>query len=208
MTWAVFHNEAHYQAVGEILLSGSDRVTAIVGGSLLDEALHRTLSERFRDDKDTTKKLLKANGPLGNTGPKIDVLYQLYAFEKPVRNAMYGLSGVRNYFAHNLSTSFDSNAQEMVDRMKFLVLHEGLTVYPHRIYDGNTKEPIEDVDTNRDKFIVNLKLCLIALMRNRVRHETFSNNLLTKKAMLKLERHFKRVEREASSKKVIVVPSP
>lgn len=144
LTWAIFE-DAHIKAIGEIIGSGSPRVTAIVGGALLDDTLRRTLSERFRNDNDITKKLLRVNGPLGNTVPKIDVLYQLSAIEKPVRNALYGLSTIRNVFAHNLSASFDLKTREMLGAITLLTLHESRKVYPHQIYDGETKIPIEVV---------------------------------------------------------------
>ena len=52
MAWAIFR-EAHSKAITEIISSGSDRVTAIVGGAFLDETVSRTLTERFRDDPRT-----------------------------------------------------------------------------------------------------------------------------------------------------------
>lgn len=159
MTWAIFSDE-HIRAIAEIIQSGSERVTAIVGGALLDDTLRRTLAERLRNDKDIARKLLKVNAPLGNTVPKIDLLYMLQAFEKPVRNALYGLSNARNFYAHNLDASFNSQKKEMVDAMKLLALHEDRKVYPHHIYEGDADIPIETIKNNRDRFIVNLKLCL------------------------------------------------
>jgi hypothetical protein len=170
---------------------------AIVGGTLLDDTLRRTLAERLRNDKDTSEKLLKVNGPLGNTGPKIDLLYQLYAFEKPVRNALYGLTEARNFFAHNLDASFDSKAEKMVGAMKLLTLHEGRTHYPHHLYDKDSEHEIEQVGNNRDRFLVNLKLCLIALMRDRVRHVAWSN---TPRSEEDLREHRRRKREEARTK--------
>jgi hypothetical protein len=178
MTWAIFA-DAHIQAVGEIIRSGNDRVTAVVGGALLDDTLRRTLSERFREDRDTTKKLLKVNGALGNAGPKIDLLYQLYAFERPVRNALHGVIQVRNAFAHTLDASFDSDLKEMRDALATLNLHDGLKVYPHFIHKESSDKPIEPIRGNREKFLVNLKLGLIALMKDRVSHKTWTNTALS-----------------------------
>lgn len=177
MTWAIFSDE-HIRAIGEIVQSGSERVTAIVGGAILDDTLRRTLAERLRDDKDIANKLLKVSGALGNTAPKIDVLYMLKAFEKPTRNALYGLAEARNFFAHNLDASFNSRKELMVDALKKLTLHEGRTHYPHHLFQrdrAGDKHKIEVVSNNRDKFIVNLKLCLILLMRDRVSHVTHSS---------------------------------
>ena len=173
MAWAIFSDD-HLRAIGEMIQSGSERVTAIVGAALLDDTLHRTLAERFRNDKDIANKLLKVNGPLGNSVPKIDILYMLNAFEKPTRNTLYGIAEVRNFFAHNLDASFDSKKEKMVEAMKKLVLHENRTHYPHHLFRHDTKHPLEPIRSNRDRFIVNLQLCLIALMQDRVSHETHS----------------------------------
>ena len=195
MTWAIF-DDVHMQAIGEVIASGSERVTAVVGGALLDDTLRRTLSERLRDHKDIRGKILKVGGAIGNTGPKIDILFMLYAFEKPVRDTLYGIAEIRNFFAHNLDASFDSEDKQMVRAMQKLCLHNGKTVYPHHIYDGDTDLTIETVSTNRDKFLVNLKLCLIMLMRDRVSHETWSNKPLTKKTMAEMKRLWKKRDRE------------
>lgn len=195
MTWAVFSDE-HLRAIGEIILSGSsDRVAAIVGGALLDDTLRRTLAERLRKDDDISKKLLRVGGSMGNAGPKIDLLYMLSAFEKPERDALYGLSRVRNFFAHNLDASFNSQKKEMVEPMKLLTLHKGRKVYPHPIYEGDTDVPIEAITNNRDRFLVNLQFCLIALMRDRVSHHTWSNKPLTKTALREQKRARKQQER-------------
>lgn len=174
MTWAIFSDE-HGRAIIEILESGSERVAAIVGGALLDRTLRRTLAERLRDDKDISSKLLKISGALGNAGPKIDLLYQLYAFEKSVRDALYGLSTVRNFFAHNLDASFDSHEKNISDAMKLLSLHENVKYYPHLIPHEDSVIEIEAITNNHVRFLVNLKLCLIALMRDRVSHDMYSN---------------------------------
>ena len=56
MAWAIFR-DAHRNAIIDIIHSGSDRVTVIVGGSFLDESLRKTVEERFRHDTDITNKL-------------------------------------------------------------------------------------------------------------------------------------------------------
>lgn len=173
MAWAVF-SDAHLRAIGEMIQSGSERITAIVGAALLDDTLRGTLAERFRDDKDIAKKLLKVNGPFGNLGPKIDILYMLKAFEKPTWDTLNGIAEVRNFFAHNLDASFDSKHENMVNALKRLVLNENRTHYPHHLFRRDTKHPLEPIRSNRDRFIVNLQLCLIALMQDRVSHETHS----------------------------------
>lgn len=199
MAWAIFRPE-HAKGIAEIIQSRSSRIAAIVGGTILDDTLRRTLAERLRNDKDIANKLLKVSGALGNTGPKIDVLYMLGAFDKPVRNALYGLSEIRNFFAHNLDASFDSKAKAMLEATRKLTLHKGRRYFPHHIYGENTKTKIEPVTNNRELFIVNLQLGLNALMRDRVGHITWSNKPLTKTALREQKRKWKRLERAKKSR--------
>ena len=183
MTWAVF-DDSHTRGIGEIIQSGSHRVTAIVGGSLLDAALDRTLSERLRKDKDIVRKLTKVGGALGNAGPKIDLLYLLHGMDEPARNTMYGLSEIRNFFAHHLDASFDSKKDQMINAVEKLTLHKGLIHYPHHLAaKRTTKTAIEHIKNNRDLYLVNLRLALLSLMRDRVSHVPWSNTPINYKRL-------------------------
>src|SRR5215216_5071309 len=101
MTWAIFDDKWHTQAILEIL-NGSDRVATIVGGALLEETLTRTPRERLHNDKDAYIKIAKPSGALGSPAPKIDLLYLLKAFNETERDAMAALCEIRNLFAHNV----------------------------------------------------------------------------------------------------------
>lgn len=199
MTWA-FYGDDQLQAIAEIVRTGNDTITVIIGGAILDDTLRRTLSQRLRDDKNIRDKLFKPGGPMGNMVPKIDLLYMLSDFDKQVRNSLYGLADVRNFFAHNLNASFDSKAQKMKAAVEKLTLHESKKYYPHHIYGGDTKKIIEATKTSRAIFIVNLKLCLIALMHDRLSHDVWSNKPLTKKAHRDLKREWKRLEHARTEK--------
>ena len=200
MTWAIFSDE-HVRAIGEIISSGLPRVTAIIGGALLDDTLRRTLSERLLNDKNVANKLFRINGVLGNSGPKIDLLYMLGAYDKPTRNVLEGISDIRNVFAHKLDASFNSKSEKLRNSIQKLTLHENRKFYPHRIYDENSKLEIEPIKNNHDIFVVNLKLCLIALMRDRASHETWSNKPLTKTALHEQKRKWRRIERKPKGPK-------
>lgn len=178
MSWAIFR-DSHTRAIVEMISSGSERVLAIVGGALLDETVRRTLKERFRDDADAVANILDVDRPLGDLGPKIDVLYLLYGMDAKMRNALKGLSRVRNFFAHNLDASFDSLDKDFLKAMNRLTLHEGRTYYPHHLYGGDGQYSIEPIPNKRTKFVVNLKIALIMLMRDRVSHRTHTNQPLT-----------------------------
>ncbi|WP_372928675.1 hypothetical protein [Methyloceanibacter sp.] len=181
MTWAIFEEEPNTVAIGELLSSKSDRVVAVVGGALLDEHLQRTLIRRLRKSG-VIDGLIKQDAPLGNVGPKIDLLYLLQAFEKPMYQALKAIAGVRNFFAHELDASFQSQDSKFLDHMKYLNLHKSRSHYPHHWLPWeDTKVPLEPINNNRDQFIVNLKLGLLALMQDRVSHHRHSNDQLTRK---------------------------
>src|SRR5450759_4522750 len=106
MTWAVFPGDKYMRAVVELLTeaakpSGSERVMAVVGGALLEEATERTLKERLINDL-AVKNLLDPERPLGNMAPQIDLLYLLGAFDDKTRKALKSLGSVRNFFAHHI----------------------------------------------------------------------------------------------------------
>jgi DNA-binding MltR family transcriptional regulator len=184
MTWAILEDlkEAHTRAIVEIL-TGSERALAIVGGALLDESVQRTLSERFRNEKEIVDGLFKPSRPLGNLNPKIDVLYLVGGIDKPTWRALKGITGVRNFFAHDLRASFEVTDKKLLKAMEHLTLNDGRTHYPHHLYGGDSEVPIERVKNNRDQFLVNLKLCLIMLMRDRTSHHAHASTLLTEKEL-------------------------
>ena len=129
MPWAILADEEKRDtnAIFELISSQTARITAVVGGALLDEHIRRTLSERLRRSG-VSDWLLKFDSPLGNLGPRIDLLYVLHAIDKPMRSALQGIAGVRNFYAHDLgaSPSFKSEtAEEFVENMKMLTLHVG-----------------------------------------------------------------------------------
>lgn len=175
MTWALFDHDVQTKAIVEMLDSNSERVLAVVGGALLDEHVNRTLSERLRDDHDRVGRLLGVYGALGNLGPKIDVLYLLYGIDHHTREALNGLTEVRNFFAHNLETSFDSLDDRFLNGMGKLKLHNNRAHYPDIRSKGESVHKIESVKNKRGQFTVNLKIGLAMLMRDRLSHKKWSN---------------------------------
>ena len=122
MVWALL-NPDQRAALSEIIKFDSDRVAAILGGAMLEDSLRKTLEHRLRPDKDMNAKLFKISGALGNLGPKIDVAYQLYMFEKPMMDAMYGINEIRNVFAHSMSTSFKRTDKKIAEAIAKIDLH-------------------------------------------------------------------------------------
>jgi hypothetical protein len=95
-------------------------------------------------------------------------------FEKPFRNAMYGIAEIRNLFAHQLDMQFQSTDQKLIKAAKRLTLHEGLTHFPNPGVWERHLAPIDSTDTVRDKFLVNLKVCLLWLAADYWRHLPWS----------------------------------
>jgi hypothetical protein len=178
MVWAIL-NPDQSEAMFELINSRhSDRIVAVVGGALLDDSIRRALELRLRPkdgDTDMNEKLFKVSGPLGNLGPKIDLGYQLYMLDKPVRNSMYGINEIRNLFAHNLNLSFDDTKSALKTALGKLTLHHGREQYPSISWIENSGYNIEPIETVKDKFIVNLQLCLIWLMGDQRKHILWSN---------------------------------
>jgi hypothetical protein len=182
MTWAIFTDDRYKTALIELLTAGSERVVAVVGGALLEEAIDRTLRERLLDIPARVDSLL--DRPLGNMGPKIDLLHLLGAFDETARVAMKGIAGVRNFFAHHLDASFDSLDREFTRPMQRLTLHENRTYYPHHLFGPDSNVAIEPANSKREQFIVNLKLALIILMRDRISHHPYTNRPRSEEELL------------------------
>jgi hypothetical protein len=189
MTWALFPGDKYTRAALEIVTTasqhgpGAERVVAVLGGALLEEAVDKTLRERLQNIP-LADGLLSIDGALGNMGPKTDLLYLLRAFDSNTLKTLKGIAGVRNFFAHHLDASFDSLNKDFVNSIGKLVLHEGRTHYPHHLFGPDSQTPIEPVSSRRDLFILNLKLALIMLMRDRVSHEPWTNRQLTEEELL------------------------
>ena len=82
----------------------------------------------------------------------------------------------------HVSASFDATDPKFVAAMNSLQLHEQRKLYPVFRDLTDSANTIEPIKNNRTKFLVNLKLCLIMLMHDRVNHETWTNNPLPKTA--------------------------
>ena len=121
-------------------------------------------------------------GALGNLGPKIDLLWLMDAFDKQTRNALYGISEIRNFFAHNLNATLDAPDKKLREGMDKLTLHQHRTHYPELF--GTSDTPLMAIGSSRDLFIVNLQLGLHALMQDHVSHKPHSFEPQTKEEFL------------------------
>jgi hypothetical protein len=155
----------------------SDRVIAIVGAAMLDGALREILEQRLRPSAETdiNDLLFRPGAPLASTQPKIQLAYQLYALEKPERNAMFGLSQIRDIFVQHLGATFDFPDLSMSSAFANLILHESVTHYIDPETMRYSSHKIEDITSMRDLFTVNLKLSLTHLACDTRKHQQHSN---------------------------------
>lgn len=186
MTWPIFgDHDVKIDAIERAITSGDDIVTAVIGGTLLEEAVERTLKERLRNDAKVAKNLFDIDKPLSNVAAQIDKLYLLWCIEEPARDTMRAIARVRNMFAHNLAITFESAHKDMVKSLSRMRLHEVYTHYPDARFGTPTSLKVEEAKNNRRRFLVNLKLSLNLLMQDRCKHETHSTESVSHEELRK-----------------------
>jgi hypothetical protein len=142
MVWAMLNDDIRIGAK-EITDSSSDRVVAIMGAALVEEALRQALSARLRKGS-TQDKMLKPGGALGEFFAKINLGYLLLMYDTHTQSALIGIAEIRNLFAHKLNiSSFDADTRSLIDGFGKLKLHTNYTQYPSPGWDGYLNTPVE-----------------------------------------------------------------
>lgn len=172
MVWAVL-NQQVMDAVSEFADSPSDRVCAIVGAAMVDEHLLRALEYRLRPSK-VRDQFFSPNRASGSFFAKTQLAYLLGACDKPALQALQGIANIRNQFAHRLAMKSFDDASLQAD-LKTLTLHTVYKRYPDPFHDGDTSMEVEAASTNRDRFIINIRLLLVLLLRDLRLHLPNSN---------------------------------
>jgi hypothetical protein len=163
--WAILNDQVA-TAVQEAMTSKSDRVLAVVGGAIVEEALLRALELRLRKSK-VQEMLFKPTGALGGFANKIELGYLLHMYEKSVRSALIGVSEIRNVFAHQLQIdSLDQPVKRLTEGLNKLQLHTEYKWYPSPLWAGNSTYRVGRPSKCRTKFITNMKIILLLLMRD------------------------------------------
>jgi hypothetical protein len=100
-----------------------DRAAAILGGTIIENALRVTLLARFRPDKEGHPSLFDGdrNAPLSTFAARIRLGYALRIFGPKTLSDLQCIKAVRNAFAHSLMT-FDFAAPEIATVCDALVL--------------------------------------------------------------------------------------
>jgi DNA-binding MltR family transcriptional regulator len=175
MAWSIL-GEPMMKAIEEFADSPSHRVVAIVGTSLLDEMLRRILEYRFIQDDRAVERAFKPSGFLGNISDKIALSYLLRIFGRDERQALVGISEIRNRFAHQLDIhQFEASDTILNEGFAKLILHEKYSCFPNPLAAGDSEILVERPTSRREIFIVNLQLLLAILMKDRQRHWPYSN---------------------------------
>lgn len=176
MTWLALGPQ-HGKAIEELVHSDSQRIVAVVGGALLDNNLRAAIESRMRPDKDRRRRLFGPNGPMG-TQNKATLAYLLGMYDENCLKAIEAIYDIRNLFAHNLEMTFNFIGDtRMSDAFSKLTLHQMFTHYPHPFIRaaGATSEQLEEITDLKTQFIVNLKLVLVILFKDKERHLEGSN---------------------------------
>jgi hypothetical protein len=174
MIWSI-QNTGQLNAIEEIDRTRSDRVVGIVCGAIVEQRLEISLKHRLCPHDHVQKRLFKPSGPLGAFKNKIDLGLLLYMYEKPLWLALTSICDIRNAFAHNLEQNFSNGDADFRAAMKHLKLHQGAKFYPNPFVWSDTTEKIRKPTTNRQIFTTNVKLVLIALLRDMLVHLPQSN---------------------------------
>ncbi|SRR6266446_64679 len=83
----------------------SDRTAAILGGTIVENALRLALLARLRsDEKDHADLFEGAMGPLSTFSARINVAYALRIFGPKTLSDLQCIKAIRNAFAHSLMT--------------------------------------------------------------------------------------------------------
>lgn len=92
--------------------AGSDRVAAVMGGALVQNALMGALVQCLEDDSDAAKLFDSVRGPLNTFYGQIVMGKALGLFDETWANALHTVRSIRNQFAHAaVSLTFDNDAE-------------------------------------------------------------------------------------------------
>jgi hypothetical protein len=168
-------NVQQQHAIMEIQGCGQfPRIVAVVGGALLEQRLTIMMEARLRSSKKVIERLFKPTGPMGSFANKIHFAYLLHMYPPIIYEHMLTICDIRNKFAHTLN--FDNfHIKALDDQFRKLNLHKKLECYPR--LPGAREIKIEDCDNRSQIFITNLKILLMYLLFDHLKHMPESNQM-------------------------------
>jgi DNA-binding MltR family transcriptional regulator len=101
MVWWIGGSSKIEQAIAQIARN-SDRAIGIIAAAVLEEHITNAIKKRWRDSPKVADGLLQIEGPLGNFGPKIDLVFLMGLISPEGHQDMKIIKKIRNKFAHNL----------------------------------------------------------------------------------------------------------
>jgi DNA-binding MltR family transcriptional regulator len=165
MPW-ILSSDAHRIALEEIEQTKSDRATAIVGATLLENDLRNAIEARLLKNANLINKLFKPTGPLGPFQTKADLALLLGVFDDQIHADLTTIISIRNLFAHNIKPlKFNSKEISKLCSELRVVEHDPYPQIPGRGLPDELRSPqrINSKAPPRDRFLLAIKLIVIAL---------------------------------------------
>lgn len=108
MVWWIGGSEEIHKAILK-LGSESDRAVAIIAATILETHITNAIKRRWHESPTVVDRMLRTDGPLGNFGPKIDLVFLMGLVSAEGHHDMVLIKKVRNRFAHYLDVeSFET----------------------------------------------------------------------------------------------------
>jgi hypothetical protein len=101
MVWWIGGSETVAEAIRQ-LERNSDRAVGIIAAAMLEEHITNAIKRWWHDSPATVRRMLQVEGPLGNFGPKIDLVFLMGLISEQGHHDLTLIKKVRNKFAHYL----------------------------------------------------------------------------------------------------------
>jgi DNA-binding MltR family transcriptional regulator len=101
MVWWVGGSKTIEEAIQQIERN-SDRAIGIIAAAMLEEHITNAIKRRWHESPAMVRRMLQVDGPLGNFGPKIDLVFLMGLISADGHHDMILIKKIRNKFAHYL----------------------------------------------------------------------------------------------------------
>ena len=98
MVWWVGGSKTIEEAIQQIERN-SDRAIGIIAAAMLEEHITNAIKRRWHESPATVRRMLQVDGPLGNFGPKIDLVFLMGLISPEGHRDMTLIKKIRNKFA-------------------------------------------------------------------------------------------------------------
>src|SRR6202035_1300875 len=101
MVWWVGGSKPIEEAIKQIERN-SDPPIGIIAAAMLEEHITNAIKRRWHESPAMVRRMLQVDGPLGNFGPKIDLVFLMGLISADGHHDMILIKKIRNKFAHYL----------------------------------------------------------------------------------------------------------